>query len=267
MKSLIVVVLWTTLAQPWEFLSPSTFTREINASKYEMIAIKATWGDVNIQLINGDKVEITGELVINGTLMNDRIEIKQDKRGKELAIELDVDLEGTDKVVYLRDDEGNFSYIKSDEFDHSNGWNGYQSMNYGRHVEAEFIIGIPNGKVLNMETVYGCITSDHLPNESIIYATYGSIDLKLPKFSSDADYDIKSIYGHVDVAVPGNLNSQLNMSTSYGQIYTDLEIKMSKNKSSKKSCGIGEDINLVMGEGGANLNLEATYDNIYLRSL
>jgi len=267
MKSLITVVLWAALAQPWGFISPTTFTKEIKAERFETIAIESTWGDVKIEMTDGQDVEITGEVVINGTLMNDRIEIKESKKGNQLSIDLEVDLEGTDKVVYLRDEDGNYSYIKSDKFDHANGWNGYQSMNYGRHVEAEFVIGIPKGKVLNIETVYGCISSDNLPSESIVHATYGSIDLKLPKFSSDSNYEIRSIYGHVDVAVPNKLNSQLNMSTSYGEIYSDLDIKLSNNKSNQKSCGFGEDIDIVMGAGLAKLNLEATYDNIYLRAL
>ena len=267
MKSLLAVALWATMAQPWAYFSTSAFTKSIDSQKFETIAIDATWGDIKIRLVDSDEIQITGQLVVNGTSMNDRIEVEEKFKGDMISIELDVEIEDIEQVIYLRDEEGNYSYIKADQYNQEKGWNGYQSMNYGRHVEAEFVIDIPREKVLNLETTYGCISSDDLPQESTIHATYGDIDLKLSQFAPYANYDIASTYGHVDVAVPVDLSTKLNLRTSYGQIYSDLNIKPNLDDTMDRSCGTGEDIALILGEGSAQLDLEATYDNIYLRKL
>ncbi len=267
MKSLLIVTLWVTMAQPWANLANTSFSKEINTQQASTIQVSATWGDVMLRLTDDPVVKVTGNAMINGQPYDDRIQINEKKKGDKIVIEIELEFDDIEKVVYLRDKEGNYTYTKSKGFDHSQGWKGFDSMNYGHHIEANYVIEVPRDKILKAYTTYGDIESKELPAKSHVVATYGDVEMSIDDFSSQADYYIESTYGHVDIAVPEDLNASLGLSTSYGSIYTDLNMNYKNSAKQGENCGRGEDIKTVMGNGMAKLDIEATYDNIYLRAL
>ena len=67
----------------------------------------------------------------------------------------------------------------------------------------------------------------------------------------------------IDLTIDPNFSANLNLSTSYGEIYSDLKL-ISVSATQNNYCG--SNASYIMNGGGIEIDLTSTYDNIYLRS-
>ncbi|MGB4899770.1 MAG: hypothetical protein WBP00_03290, partial [Saprospiraceae bacterium] len=97
---------------------------------------------------------------------------------------------------------------------------------------------------------------------------YSSIDAE---FSTNVKGPISliSIYSTVDVTLPASLKADLNMKTSYGEMYVAPEFKIELDRTTDKDSDmVNMSANKVLGKingGGLKLDLRSDYSKIYLR--
>lgn len=130
------------------------------------------------------------------------------------------------------------------------------------------------GDVLSIEDMEGSIEVSSNYNEVIlknitgpmsVKTVYGSIDAEFKSVSQEGSISLYSVYEHVNITMPKNTKSNFNLNTSYGNIYTDFDINVDKEKSGKKGWTGSKLVGNLNG-GGVDIVLTATYDNVYLRS-
>jgi len=98
-----------------------------------------------------------------------------------------------------------------------------------------------------------------------VKTVYGTIDAEFKNLSQSGSVTLYAVYEYVDISLPTNSTSNINFKTSHGNIYTDMNIEIDKNKHKSKSW-TGDHIKGSLNGGGVDLVVTATYDNIYLRA-
>jgi len=63
-----------------------------------------------------------------------------------------------------------------------------------------------------------------------IKTVHGSIEIIFEKVAQANFISLYSVYGFVDVSIPSSTKANLNMSTTYGEIFTDLDIETARKK-------------------------------------
>ena len=98
---------------------------------------------------------------------------------------------------------------------------------------------------MNVKTVHGEIN-----------ATFGT-NIKSP-------VSIASVHGHVDVALPVATKATLRLSTSWGEIFIDPELKIEIDKKGDM-IEYSDNFSGKMNGGGIDIELSSTHNNVYIR--
>lgn len=143
---------------------------------------------------------------------------------------------------------------------------------------------VPKGVIVSFrhESQYGGTAKFvNLPNEIEVSAVYNSVELKqvtgpltieTTYGGVTADFvapikdpvSIVSIYGFVDVSLPQDTKANLEMSTSYGDIYAAPEFKI--DVPTRDGMRVyGDKITGTLNGGGVSIDLDCNYGKIYLR--
>ncbi len=127
-----------------------------------------------------------------------------------------------------------------------------------------------HGKDINVEDIaseveisanYNSVNIKNASGPLTINSVYGHIEAEFARL--DENVILHSVYDHVDIRVPASAKANVRLSTSYGKMYTDLDIE-TDTKNSMRNISSNRITGLING-GGVDLQLKATYDNIYLR--
>jgi hypothetical protein len=94
-------------------------------------------------------------------------------------------------------------------------------------------------------------------------STYGHLVAALASEPSKEPCSLKSTYGFVDVAVPNEIGIDLTAHTNHGDIYSNLEWGVNVDQSTNEIYN--SKIVGVVNKGGSKVEVEALYDNVYLR--
>lgn len=96
-----------------------------------------------------------------------------------------------------------------------------------------------------------------------INTVHGRIEAIFSEVNQSSPTSIVSVHGLIDVALPGNSKANLKMRTTWGEIYTDLDIAFDKSADSEKSA---TKLAGTINGGGVVLNVSTSHSNIYLRT-
>lgn len=130
------------------------------------------------------------------------------------------------------------------------------------------------GKTVNVEDFAGEIevsanyNSVNLLNVSgpvAINTVYGGIEATFSKINPENSISLYSVYNNVDVSVPGNSKATFSIKTSYGKIFSDLDLKFDTDKGKMREL-TNMRLKGTLNGGGADFSVKATYKNIYLRA-
>lgn len=125
-------------------------------------------------------------------------------------------------------------------------------------------------KISNLESEievsanYNSIELENVKGPMSINTVYGQIDASFNQIPSAGAISLHSVYGNVDVSVPSSAKANFKLSTSYGKIFTDLDLKMEKESNGMRSL-TNSKISGTLNGGGVDFSIKATYKNIYLR--
>lgn len=211
----------------------------------------------------GIKMEST--VKINGEEHNGAYSLETKNNFTGIYIVASVHTESLKKKVIVNNEDGSKSFIDNKGFENLDYNENYNvTMNIGYNIEAEVVIWVPKSMNVETSTVYGDIYSKGSYSSLKLNSTYGMIEAELNKLDKMEKLELVSTYDIVDLSIDPKIDADLNMSTSYGEVYSDLILK-SVNSTQNDHCGRNESYKMNDG-GGMEINLVSTYDNIYLRS-
>ena len=106
-----------------------------------------------------------------------------------------------------------------------------------------------------LENVTGPIT---------INTVHGDIDGGFTNINQANPISIVSSHGDIDLSIPDNTKANLKVDTSWGEIYSDLNIDIAIEEGEMKSYG-GNNVVGTLNGGGVSFQVKSTHGSIYLR--
>jgi hypothetical protein len=143
------------------------------------------------------------------------------------------------------------------------GREGGKGVFNGVMVDATLAIVVPAGVKITVETTYGGIKAVNVAGLTKAHAKYGAVDVIFATVSPMPDLDLYSNYGAVDVTIPAGRGANLDLTTEYGELLTDMEIQVDAKASEEKEF-FQRVIGTIAG-GGNRIKCEAPYGDVYLR--
>ena len=227
------------------------YTKTYTTNDVQEIKMKFEWGDLDVSFSDIEEVKITYDLTINGKRMIEAIDLSDIKKNGVLRLEGDLDFDEIEEQVTLIYHGNKKITMSKEEFNNrESSLEEWDMMNTGYNFDGQINIVLPKNKIVNLET------------------TYGNIELAFDGGKRRHDLSVQSTYGHVDMSIPASISTDLDLSSSYGEIYSDLNFEVSTNYTKRRDCQFGDHIKAVLNtKDQGSIALEATYDNIYLRKI
>lgn len=228
--------------------------QRIDLEGAKAVHIYAAFSSVEVTTGGNDALNVVHGLTVDGEDRSDLRNLKVEREGETITIR---ELKPTAKLLQ--------SEIRSTP--KSMGMNvgtvNGHSMIDGVQVDAVLKITIPAGIRVSVETEYGSIQSVDTPGLTSARAKYGAVDIIYTAGVKIPNLELYSNYGAVDVTIPTGRSLSLDLITQYGDLLTDLDIKMDSKASEERD--FYQHVVGTIGSGGAKVSCEAPYGNVYLR--
>ncbi|MEM9547728.1 MAG: hypothetical protein AAGA77_17230 [Bacteroidota bacterium] len=266
MKNLISICLFSLLFITF-LAGQEVQTIDIQNLQSKTLMVESDYLDMKIVTWNKDYVQIQSDVQINSGEDNDAHELETKNTSEGIVIHSKINTENIQKMVILIDNEGKKSYIPVDKWDEDKKENHFTSINFGFDIEGMLTISIPEDMDVKLESIYGDTQVNGSYSSIEVHSTYGLIESKLDDLNALKNAQFKSTYDIVDLALDKNSNVNLNLQTSYGEVFSDLPLQsLTKRKHSNHDDCYGTSGAYVLNDGDVQIDIVATYDNIYLRS-
>ena len=226
--------------------------------------------DVKIITWDKNEIDIKGSVSINQGDHDENFILDVKETSSSISIKTKIkDIDKLPKITVIQKD-GEKHYFKDNaegkkalkEFKRSNSGS-YNSWSNGVFTEISLEIYVPKSSKLSSESLYGDIMLENISAQVDIKNTYGHVDIVFADTPLNQPIKLHSTYDFVDVSLPASAKLDLNLNSGYGEILTDMSIKQVNPSKSRKN--FGSKVNGSLNGGGTRLEVEATYNNIYLR--
>jgi hypothetical protein len=97
-----------------------------------------------------------------------------------------------------------------------------------------------------------------------INTVHGDVEGIFTTVNQSNALSIVSSHGDIDLSIPSATKADFRISTSWGEIYSDLDIKIDANQGSMKQYGGNKVIGKLNG-GGVSFEVKSSHGSIYLR--
>lgn len=178
-------------------------------------------------------------------------------RGKDnTGIGLNVQQKGNEVVVFQVARRGKGKYTlkvpknMNVQIEHTGNWEGGKIEVYGMAGELE-ISGQHNSVYL--EDVTG---------PALVSTLYGKVEASFSELNQESPTSLVSVYSVVDVTLPANSKADVRIRTPYGEAFSDMDIQFGGEDGMRK---VSSTIEGKLNGGGVELDLKASYKNVYLR--
>ncbi len=111
---------------------------------------------------------------------------------------------------------------------------------------------------------YNSVRIENSTGPLTINSVYGSIDAVFDALDPDHAITLYSVYDHVDVTVPAASKASFTLATSYGEMFSDLDLNYESVGEDMKKLS-SDKISATLNGGGAEISLKSSYENVYLR--
>ena len=246
------------------------FERKINLQGIQKVEANFEWGDISVKNYNGSELQIVGNVSINLHENDDafKLDIVRENGAVKVSSGIEdwkdlpqyVTLYQNGQKIYERvGDPKNMDWndIKS-KYQDAGG-----SYSFGPLIEIELTLLVPEDLPLSIETEYGSLEVLDCKNPLALKAIYGHLLAEFSDRSGDEDCSLESTYSFVDITLPSDSKYNLTLQTNFGEIYSDLDFNINKEKSIDKI--FESKVVAALNRGGAPLQVSAKYNNIYLR--
>ncbi len=228
-----------------------SYSKSYKTNDIEVVDLNFKWGDLNVTFADVDEVKVSYDLMINGESATEAIDLIDKKRKGVLILDGDMDFDKVEERITLIYHGDRKLTMTKDEFEQREAsLEEWDMMNTGYNFDGHINITIPKNKIVKLET------------------TYGNIEIMFDGSKREHDLSVHSTYGHVDMSIPASISTDLDMSSSYGEIYSDIDFRVKSDYTKRSDCQFGDHIKAILNtKDQGNIALEATYDNIYLRKI
>lgn len=138
------------------------------------------------------------------------------------------------------------------------------SVEYEHKTNSGGDITVENiGEEIIISTTYGDVSLNKITGPMAVKSVYGSIEAVFTDVSQEGSISLESVYDLVDVTIPSDAKADVTLRTPYGEIYSNVDIKVSTERGMRKVST--KSIAGTINGGGVDMSLRASYDNIYLR--
>ncbi|MBX2815092.1 MAG: hypothetical protein KTR24_03810 [Saprospiraceae bacterium] len=97
-----------------------------------------------------------------------------------------------------------------------------------------------------------------------ISTVHGSIEAEFENVNQDNSISLHAVHDHVDVTVPSSAKANFMLSTSWGEMFTDLDLDFGHDDSDMRRVSSNKMVGKFNG-GGVDFSIRSTHDDIYLR--
>lgn len=215
--------------------------------------IYAAFSSVSVTTGGTDAVKVDHTFTVDGT---DRPDLRH------------LSVERIDGVLHLREVKPTAELLQS-EFSQRNGGMNTGAREGGKGVfnnvmvDAVLKVVVPAGIPVTVETKYGGIEAVNVGNLLSARARYGEVKAIFTSVKPQTELELYSNYGAVDVTIPVGWGTNLDLTTEYGELFTNMTIKVNGEQSKEKDFYhrlIG-----TIGGGGKTIKCTAPYGDVYLR--
>lgn len=154
-----------------------------------------------------------------------------------------------------------------------------------RNSNGEYIIKVPKGVTIVYEhsSVYGGevkfknisgeiesttnhsdVEFENVTGPLSINTVHGDIEGDFSSVSQSNPTSIVSSHGDIDIKLPSATKANFKINTSWGEIYSDLDIKIESADAELKKYSQNKVVG-TLNSGGVSFNVESTHGTIYLR--
>ena len=237
-------------------ISAQEIQETFETSNLQSLKLHSDYPNLNIQYgksTNG--IEIEGQALFNDEAVPESVSFLWDNEKGVLHIKSDTDQFEDWKYKNKKWDKPKNDYKEK----WKNGNYKYAYWDY----DVKLNITLPTTvSSLHIESTYGSLTIADLPEESNVTNTYGSI--KASAQGNLKHCSLTASFSSITLDIPQKLSTSLKLRSDYGEIYSDVDFDLNKEKSTNqmyKTIIVGE----LNKPGDNTLNLRADYGNIYLK--
>ena len=130
----------------------------------------------------------------------------------------------------------------------------------------------PYGDEFRLRNLENDVTVSTVHNQVMLENVSGNVNVKTVHGDIDASFSgvknkltLESVHGHVDVALPTDAKANLNLSTSWGEIFVDPSFKIEMDKKEGLDSYGGDKFSGKLNGGGIDIELGSAHNNVYLR--
>ena len=116
---------------------------------------------------------------------------------------------------------------------------------------------------VKVSTVHNEVSLENVTGPMNVKTVHGEINVSLSD-NAKTPIAIESVHGHVDVSVPATMKANLKLSTSWGEIFIDPELKIEIDRKGEM-IEYSDKFSGKMNGGGMDIELSSTHNNVYVR--
>ena len=231
------------------------------------LAVQTSFGSINITGADINRCDVTAEISIQAPSeqeaeeIAEKVKIRLEQEGGTLKVKIEQPHLGNNRCVGV-----SFKIIvpKETSIDCSTSFGSIKLADIIGNIEGETSFASIDCKNTQgpgkLKTSYGNINCHNITSgELTAHSSFGGIDITCSdSTSAEMVADVATSYGSIDFTAPPGFTGQVNVSTSFGSIRTEMPIMVKGN--------IGKDhLRGTIGEGSGNLRLKTSFGSIKIR--
>lgn len=130
------------------------------------------------------------------------------------------------------------------------------------HGEYIKINGISNEIIIS--TLYQNVDLINITGPMSVKTVYGNVEADFNNVNQKGSITINAVYGLVDVSLPSDSKANLELSASYGEILSNMNVEVEKD-GDLRSLSTTK-VKGTLNGGGVLVKIKSSYENVYLRS-
>lgn len=117
---------------------------------------------------------------------------------------------------------------------------------------------------LEIKTRYNDLDIKNVSGPIVLNATYGEVNIVFSEVNQDKPISLIAAYDDIDITLPANTKANIEMESTYGDIYTDFDIKRENEANGMSKVNNNPIIGTING-GGVKIYVKSPYENVFLR--
>lgn len=240
------------VAGPFFAFSQST-QQSFDLQGAKSIHIKADYSSVRVITGGTSAISVTHVLMVDGEERPDLRKLEIERRNGTLYLQ---EVKPTADLLLKE------LSISGERDLHIGKENGVRVIN-GITTDATLEVIVPEGILVEVESLYGGIEIIGVQSLVSASATYGPVDIIYTDAPSK-NIEAYSNYGAVDITLPSGTGANLELTTQYGELFTNTDIAIDVSKSEQRDF-YDRTVGTVSG-GGPTISCEAPYGDVYFRA-